>query len=170
MLRWFLLGQRHDREMADFFAGQLSSRFTVTVVYESRAYVKGRGENMLISSLPLLHQCPAEGALGIMLPQGGVPLCIPKNIPFLVSSDNESQLSFLAEKGLRGYSCGLSSKDTFTFSSRDDTAASIALMREVADVYGNIVEPMEIALKTPPSLPDFTLLSYGAALILSGLS
>ena len=169
MLRWFLLGQNPDKALTTAFADSLASQFAVTAFCGSRAFMKGQGENMLLSSLPLLYRCPTEGALGILLPQGGVPLCVPKNIPLLVSSENEQQLRHLAEHNLCGYSCGLSGKDTFTFSSRSETSACVALMREVKDVFGKTVEPMELPIELPAPANDFALLAYGAARILSGL-
>jgi len=169
VLRWFLLGRQYDKTLTDFFADSLAPHFTVTAVCGNKAFMKGQGENMLLSALPLLHRCPTEGALGILLPEGNVPLCIPKNIPLLVSSENEQQLWHLAKHNLCGHSCGLSSKDTFTFSSRSETSASVALMREVTDVFGKTVEPMELPLKLSTPVSDFALLSFGAACILSGL-
>jgi len=63
--------------------------------------------------------------------------------------------------------CGRSAKDTFTFSSREENRASVALMRTVSTPFGT-AEPMEIPVTFPAGTDDFAILGASAIWMLSG--
>ena len=85
----------------------------------------------------------------------------------IASSDDERQLKSLAQAKIPVITCGLSSKDTITFSSKEEESAVISLMRSVKSIYGHTIEPMEIPISFPPKTDDFILLAFTASLILT---
>lgn len=67
--------------------------------------------------------------------------------------------------------CGMSSKDTISFSSLDENEASISLMREIRDIQGNVVEPFEMTVRSKSSIDrysPFYLLCIVALVIVLG--
>lgn len=65
--------------------------------------------------------------------------------------------------------CGRSSKDTFTFSSRGEDRASVALMRTVSTPFGT-AEPMELPVEFPAGADDLAVLGATAIWMLSGIT
>lgn len=63
--------------------------------------------------------------------------------------------------------CGRCCKDTFTFSSREEERAVIALMRTL-DTPAGLLDPIELPATFPPDTGDFALLGAAAVRILSG--
>lgn len=90
-----------------------------------------------------------------------------KNAIFIVNSEDKKALRFLSKTSSVAVTCGLSSKDTFTFSSKDDETAVVSLMRSVKSVYENTAEPMEIPISFPQNTDEYTILSLVATLILT---
>ena len=86
----------------------------------------------------------------------------------IVSSEEEGQLRELSRLGARAVTCGLSGKDTVTFSSREEGRAVISLMREVTGPAGIRVEPMDLPVNIPKGVGDYPILACGAALMLLG--
>lgn len=82
-------------------------------------------------------------------------------------ADAETPLLPAESQGIQVVTCGLSPKDTFTFSSRGEDSAVVSLMRAVETTAG-IVEPMEIPISFVPGAEDYPLLSTTAALVLTG--
>ena len=90
-----------------------------------------------------------------------------KNAIFIVNSEDKKALRFLSKTSSVAVTCGLSSKDTFTFSSKDYETAVVSLMRSVKSVYENMAEPMEIPISFPQNTDEYTILSLVATLILT---
>lgn len=65
----------------------------------------------------------------------------------IVSSNNKKALNMLCNTNTPVITCGSGSKDTFSMASVQDTCATISLQRDITDVYGNVVEPMDINVK-----------------------
>ncbi len=85
----------------------------------------------------------------------------------IVNSDETWSIKLMAELKIPAVTCGLSSKDTFTFSSKSDENAVISLMRSVKSVYKNLLEPMEIPISFSKDTDEFFLLSFVATLVLT---
>ena len=92
------------------------------------------------------------GCLAPLLPAGSLLLADPDAI---------------VPQGGPTVTCGFSSKDTFTFSSKSEDSAVVSLMRTVA-LPQWAVEPMELPVAFPSGTADFFVLAAAAALILTG--
>lgn len=86
----------------------------------------------------------------------------------MLDSQNRCAVAFAARSGLRVLDCGLSSRDTLTFSSLSGDDAVICLQRPVEDRQGRTVEPFELPLRLSRQHPAYPLLCCAAVLILSG--
>lgn len=90
------------------------------------------------------------------------------DLTILARSSCKKQLELLAQKKLNTLVCGLSSKDTVTFSSVSDTEAVVSLQRTTADIFGNLIEPMEIAVKSERKYDSISILMFTTTLLLLG--
>lgn len=167
MVKIILLGQPHNRYLERFFIENLSEHYCLTALSEDGICSVGHGKNMMLFSLPSLSNCRSDHCISILTPHVKLSAQLPAGITVIAASDDERQLKSLAKAQIPVITCGLSSKDTFTFSSKEEESAVVALMRNVKSVYGHTIEPMEVPITFPPKTDEFTLLSYMATLILT---
>lgn len=166
MVKIILLG-RHSRHLERFFLENLSQHFCVTAFCEGGILSLGEGQSIALFSLPKLSFCQAEHCISVLTPHSKLPEPLPMGTVVIASSDDDGQLKALAQAQLPVITCGLSSKDTFTFSSKEEESAVVSLMRSVKSIYGHTIEPMEVPIGFPSKTDDFTLLAYMASLILT---
>lgn len=167
MVKIILLGQHHNRYLEQFFIENLSEHYCLTAFSNNGLFSVGHGKNLMLFSLPTLSYCRSDHCISILTPHAKLPEPLPVGTTVIAASDDERQLKSLAESQIPVITCGLSSKDTFTFSSKEEESAVVALMRSIKSVYGHTIEPMEVPITFPPKTDEFTLLSYMATLILT---
>ncbi len=114
----------------------------------------------------------ARGKLAVLPEHIRLSACaaFPAGMTVIVSSAERGQLERLA--GLAGevITCGLSSKDTVTFSSRREGRAVVSLLRSLEGARG-IVEPLDLPIRCPDGCGAYPLLAAAAArLFLTGAS
>jgi len=85
----------------------------------------------------------------------------------ITPSENNFALSVLSGKGLSSVTCGLSEKDTVTFSSFTDNSAVVSLQREIINLFGSSVLPCDITFKFSSPPDRFSLLASCATLLLT---
>ena len=85
-------------------------------------------------------------------------------ITVIVSSEEHGQLEQLAHLPAGVITCGLSSKDTVTFSSRLEDRAVVSLLRSLEGARGTI-EPMDLPVCCPSGCGAYPLLAAAAAKI-----
>ncbi len=167
MVKIILLGQPHNRHLEQFFIENLSKHYCLTAFSDNGVLSVGEGKSLMLLSLPKLAYCHSDQCINILAPHFKLLDPLPAGTTVIAASDDERQLKALAKVQIPVITCGLSSKDTFTFSSKEEESAVVALMRSIKSVYGHTVEPMEVPITFPPKTDDFTLLSYTASLILT---
>lgn len=72
---------------------------------------------------------------------------IPSENILIIDSENQHQIKTLCNGNLSVIVCGLSEKDTITFSSRETPTALVSLQREI-DFCKNIIEPQEVQINS----------------------
>lgn len=82
---------------------------------------------------------------------------INKDIPLIFWSSNKRQKELISKYGFKGISCGLSSKDTLTYSSVGSENSVITLQRELFSHA-----PMEIIAKHSKRISKYSILIYAA--------
>lgn len=126
-----------------------------------------------VEMIPLKSWIPVPGTRQLLfLPEKiHMPenLFLSKETTAIVCSESTSQLEVLSQTPAQVLVCGLSSKDTVTFSSRKDTRATVSLLREIRGWDGRIVEPMDIPLDVPSNCGDYLVLAAVASAIYFGI-
>lgn len=166
MIKLILLGESWGGKLERFFSINLARRYCVTTVSGSSLSETGNGDPLLLLETPRLARCVCSDTLVICQPEGRMRRRVPPGVPVIVSSDDTEQLNLLSKLKIPVFTCGLSSKDTFTFSSKSEESAVVSLMRRVTTLYGHSLDPLELPITFPSGMEDFPLLSYTASLLL----
>lgn len=95
---------------------------------------------------------------------------LPKACAAVLEPENEQAASLLQARHIPIVTCGLSQKNTVTFSSRTPTTAVISLQREIHTTTGEPVDPRELPVALSAPREDYPLLATVAALWLAGIS
>lgn len=93
----------------------------------------------------------------------------PEHFYAIVDPSNEEAIEIIRKNNMQAITCGLSQKDTFTFSSIDQDKAVVSLQRELFSLDGGYVEPSEIPVCFHKMDSDYGVLSSIAVLMLSGV-
>lgn len=94
---------------------------------------------------------------------------LPRNFVAVADPLNEQAVSILKNRDIRTVTCGLSQKDTVTFSSLDADRAVISLQREILSLTGENAVPREIPVMLTSPQEEYPLLASMAVLLLSGI-
>jgi hypothetical protein len=94
---------------------------------------------------------------------------IPPTFFAVIDSDNGEAADMLRGDGIQTVTCGLSQKDTVTFSSLDEDRAVVSLQRGLCAIDGSDVGPAEVPVAFSPSRGGYPLLAAVAVLLLSGV-
>ena len=87
----------------------------------------------------------------------------------ILCSHNPQAVRLVASTGLPAVTCGLSPRDTVTFSSRGKEEGTVALQRPLVLPGGQMVDPGEVPIRFPPSWDAYTVLCCAAvAALLDG--
>lgn len=94
---------------------------------------------------------------------------IDKSTNVIIDSGNTKNIINLSKTLSKVYSCGFSSKDCVTFSSKEDEKAVVSLQRSVTNLKNEICEPLEIPCTIHGRHDDFSILATSLTAILLGL-
>ena len=89
----------------------------------------------------------------------------------IVDSIKTSAKISLVDEKTQYITCGMCGRDTINFSSIEEREVSVSLMREIKDIYGNIIEPFEVSISSKSNISNyssFSLLCIVALLSLLG--
>lgn len=91
---------------------------------------------------------------------------IDKSTNVIINSYDTKNLSKLSKPLNHVYTCGFSSKDFVTFSSRNAESAVVSLQREIIKLNGEICEPLDIMCKNTQGISDYHLLAATVCMLL----
>lgn len=97
-------------------------------------------------------------------------ITLPKAHAAVLNPENEQTAALLKARHIPVVTCGLSHKDTVTFSSRTPTTALVSLQREIHTAAGVLVEPRELPVTLTTPRDDYPLLAAIAAMWLAGIA
>ena len=149
----------------------LSDSYTITWTGEKEAFSRGSGTDLLILETDKLSNIELSDAI-IVFDENCMPsqeLRINGNCICLAASDNHNLLKILSGSHAKVITCGMSPKDTFTYSSKGEASIAVSLQRELLTLQGQSVEPLELVLSCPGEANSYALLFYVAILILLGI-
>jgi len=95
---------------------------------------------------------------------------IPAGFIAVTDSENDKAIEILQKYSLRTVTCGLSQRDTITYSSLDSERALISQQREIKGLYGQRILPHEIPVTMKTPYKQYPLLAAMGVLLLSELS
>lgn len=167
MRQVLFLGEKRDLPGEEAFCQILAQHFRLIHCDGSFLSHRGRGPELFLHTAPGLFGTDDPGVLLIAREGCAMPksLSILRNTAaVVVSSEEEGQLGFFAALPVRVITCGLSSKDTLTFSSRGEGRAVVSLLRELDTPNGRI-EPMDLPLAFSGECRDYMTLAAAAAIL-----
>lgn len=97
-------------------------------------------------------------------------ISLPKAHAAVLDPENEEAAALLRVHHVPIVTCGLSQKNTVTFSSRTPTTAVVSLQREIHTPDGTLIEPRELPIRLETPRDDYSLLATIAALWLGGMT
>lgn len=172
MVTIVLYGDKREKKLRRIFEKNPPEQYCVYMVSEQSVSVRGKGKSLLLLDVGKTKEVCTEPCLLLVKPGtdlSGLMKVEGENVIALASSACPEQIAKLAEMKVPTVVCGMSSKDTVTFSSFSDSAAAVSLQRTVEKIDGEFVEPMEITLEFDHRYDSSTVLFYAAAMILCGV-
>ncbi len=170
MITIILYGEKEEKNLTRIFAKNLKQNYQVHEVAESEIKTEGKGKELLLFDTANFSN--VNGGPAILIVKPGADLSglsnVSGNVTALADSNCPDQLVKLAEKKIRTVACGLSSKDTVTFSSFHENRVSVSLQRTVKRPDGKVVEPMEVTLELGFPYNPLSVLFYTAAVMICG--
>ncbi|HEX3025647.1 MAG TPA: hypothetical protein VHR42_00230 [Clostridia bacterium] len=94
---------------------------------------------------------------------------IPVGFTAVVDPDNADAIEMLQRNSMQTVTCGMSQKDTVTFSSLDSDRAVVSLQRELRSLSGTTIEPREFPVGFSKQPGEYQLLASAAVLLLSDI-
>lgn len=92
----------------------------------------------------------------------------PSHFVAVVEPHNTAAVEMLKAQNIRTVTCGMSQKDTVTFSSLTEGSAVVSLQREIESRAGEAILPREIPVTFTQPKGEYPLLAAAAVLLLSG--
>lgn len=93
---------------------------------------------------------------------------VPGGFSAVVDPVNEEAVRLLKKSGLQTITCGMSLRDTLTFSSIDIDSAVVSLQRTINTLHAETVEPRELPIRFSRGRDPFALLAAVGVLLLCG--
>lgn len=170
MITVILYGEKNEKNLTRIFERNLKRYYQVHAVAETGVKTEGRGRELLLFNTENLSQVNGGTSILVLKPSADLAglSSVSGNVIALANSNCPEQLAKLAEKKIRTVVCGLSSKDTVTFSSFNDSRAAVSLQRTVETPDGRVVEPMEVMLELEFSYDPLSVLFYTAVMMICG--
>ena len=85
---------------------------------------------------------------------------IPQGTLCIAPSDNACLLRLLAKNHAHVITCGMSPKDTFTYSGKNESSISVSLQRELLNWSGDKIESMEVVFTFSEEYAGYDLPEY----------
>lgn len=157
--------------LSNLILKNLSTSYSITVINDTSVKNIGKGEHLLLTEGTKLQNIMVPNAI-LLFDETFEPdpnLQVDSNSICIASSNNSHLLEKLAQNHARVITCGMSPKDTFTYSSKSETAISIAIQREIYNWEGQSIEPFELVFSLEKAVRSYDLLAFAALLIISGV-
>lgn len=162
--------QGNDLQLSDILHRNLPDYYRVITVSRPLVSAAGTGEPLLFLETDELPECDLPNAVllfgeqfhpGAKQPILGTPLCI-------TASDNQPLLQAISDSRAQVITCGMSPKDTFSCSGKNEASAAVSLLRRITNCAGDTIEPLELVFTLPEEFSVYNLLAYTAVLTLLG--
>ena len=151
----------------------LPQNWLVTALSNREIMITGNGKSLLLyqtNEIPILSITGNNRILLVFSEnfQSGRSVVFPDGTLCIAASDNTGLLRILAKQHAHVITCGMSPKDTFTYSGKNESSISVSLQRELASWNSGRIEPMEVVFTFSQEYSDYDLLAYSAIAVLLG--
>lgn len=162
-----LFGNQKEIGLQKFLIEHLIQRYELTAINGSSLLSSGRSSDILLLETDSLRCVNSQNCLIILKNKAnlGALRNIQGHVNVLVNSGNPRQVEAVARLGLPAITCGMSHKDTLTFSSIGAERSVISLQRPVDLGGGNIREPLELPIRHTAPFEQYPLLCLAAVCI-----
>ena len=145
----------------------------VTTISSQKIAVCGCGQELLLvrtDKIPAFAGTATEHLLLVFDEsfQSEQSVSLSSGMLCVAASDNTALLQLLASCHAHVITCGMSPKDTFTYSGKNENSISVSLQRELLSRSGDKIEPMEMVFSFSKAYADYDLLAYAAVSVLLG--
>ena len=163
--------EHNDKQFLSLMQKNLSVQYAVTMTGENAIITTSSGTDLLIHESIGLQTIQSPETILVFSEHcvPAKPLHIDPSVICIASSGNTDLLKMLADTHARVITCGMSGKDTVTYSSKSDCAISISLQREILNCSGQAIEPLELVFSLQEHYRSYELLAYAAILMLLGV-
>ena len=160
-------GRGADAAFRQTILNTLKTKAKLSEISDDQIYCEG-GDSELTA---VFEKNPAK----IYAPDAAVVLCRASNLEdfrgqryCILNSANSDDIETAKRSGGEVISCGLSLRDTVTFSSFTDDRCVISIQRPITRFDGRTVEPFELPLSVNEGDDRYAILSANLLLILGG--
>lgn len=170
MLTIVVVGKKSDKKTVKFIARALSPQFSILYIGNDKIQGHPSGHyDFLIYETEKLVPITSENAVIIFKSHSIPQTCQPSldGCYAVVDSDDEDATELSRQMGLRVITCGLSSKDTFTYSSFTSDSSVVCLQRSIP-FCGQQIEPFELPTDNSNPFDRYLTLVVSCILALSG--
>lgn len=174
MTNIIIYGNCKNNILEKLILNELSNRYSI-FFYKKGIYLnKGSGYELLVISADELVEINVPQSIIILQSDAklGKNIIVPKDTVAIADSQNTDGLQGLCSLKIPAVSCGLSARDSVTFSSRTSDSAVIALQRSITALSGKLIEPLEFPINFNEisdediSQYDYEILAYTALRLL----
>lgn len=165
-----LYGDKKDTAIDSLFSKALAERFLVTEVNELQItrYGKSNAKEVLLIRSDCITEIDTPNVILVLKQRAkiGNVKRLNKSAHIIVGAAGSAQLLKLRQAPGNVYTCGFSSKDYITFSSREEEKAVVSLQRSVKTVGGNVCDPLELPFKIDSKTEDYSILAMAMSMLL----
>ena len=167
-----LYGDKKDEQISQTVYRLLESSFHVTHITEAKVRSGGRHTAPInLIETDSLKDIGIKNSILILKNNAKINSLryVNKTTNVIIHSENTKNMTRLAQYLPNVYTCGFSSKDYVTFSSRGEDKAVVSLQRSVRLINdGSFCEPFEIPCEMEHPLKDYSILAGMMMMILLG--
>lgn len=92
-----------------------------------------------------------------------------KKVTYIISSADKKSIEKMTNTRFPVITCGTSSKDTISLASIDGVSAVVSLQRKIKNLYGEVIEPMDIKIQLNTKTDVYHTLAACTVLLLCGI-
>jgi hypothetical protein len=144
----YTVGKSTDKTLEEIILSQLTKSYRVTYIKNKSLVQAGIGYEIVVADSSEIKSLYIPECIIIMKSDGAVPqIPFPEKSIIIANSECTSQLVALKNSRLNVITCGISEKDTLSYSSLTADSMVISLNREITAFSGRKIQPLEIPLK-----------------------
>lgn len=170
MVDILFVGGSGDKSLTHTVEEALCRHFSASVCPGSHSLLPALPEDFLIHESPGNRWSYSHQSILLCKRQFSAPGPFPlsSSAVGLLSSDNSPAADYLKALGVNAVTCGMSVRDTLTFSSLEADSAVLCLQRSLTLLSGAVQEPFELPLSLPHGYDAYALLCLAGVCILGG--